>query len=98
MTGLPLMGVFVLAIVTLILMISKLRIHPFLSLLFVSLVFGLIGGVPLLDAKDADGEVITTGITSLIGEGFSSTFKSFGLVIIFGTLIGYVLEKTGAAF
>lgn len=98
MTGLPLMGVFVLAIVALILMISKLRIHPFLSLLFVSLVFGLIGGVPLLDAKDADGEVITTGITSLIGEGFSSTFKSFGLVIIFGTLIGYVLEKTGAAF
>ena len=64
MTGLPLMGVFVLAIVALILMISKLRIHPFLSLLFVSLVFGLIGGVPLLDAKDADGEVITTGITA----------------------------------
>ena len=86
MTGLPLMGVFVLSIIFLILMISKWKIHPFLSLLFVSLVFGLIGGIPL------------TEITNVIGEGFAATFKSFGLVVIFGTLIGFILEKTGAAF
>ncbi|WP_115685079.1 GntP family permease [Corynebacterium senegalense] len=98
MTGLPLMAAFVVAIAVLILMISKWKIHPFLSLLFVSLVFGLIGGVPLLDVKDADGTVTTMGITTLLGEGFAATFKSFGLVIIFGTLIGYILEKTGAAF
>ena len=98
MTGLPLIFVFVLSIVALILMISKLKIHPFLSLLFISFVFGLIGGVPLLDIKDADGEIVTQGIATLVGEGFASTFKSFGLVIIFGTLIGLILEKTGAAF
>lgn len=86
MTGLPLMGVFVLSIIFLILMISKWKIHPFLSLLFVSLVFGLIGGIPL------------TEITNVIGDGFAATFKSFGLVVIFGTLIGFILEKTGAAF
>lgn len=98
MTGLPLIFVFVLSIAALILMISKLKIHPFLSLLFISFVFGLIGGVPLLDIKDADGEIVTQGIATLVGEGFASTFKSFGLVIIFGTLIGLILEKTGAAF
>ncbi|MBA4505323.1 GntP family permease [Corynebacterium sanguinis] len=86
MTGLALMGAFVLAIIFLILMISKWKIHPFLSLLFVSLVFGLIGGIPLAE------------ITDVIGEGFAATFKSFGLVVIFGTLIGFILEKTGAAF
>ncbi|AKE39822.1 GntP family permease [Corynebacterium camporealensis] len=86
MTGLPLMGVFVLAIALLILMISKWKIHPFLSLLFVALSFGLIGGIPLAE------------ITDVIGEGFAATFKSFGLVVIFGTLIGFILEKTGAAF
>ncbi|EEI17592.1 GntP family permease [Corynebacterium lipophiloflavum] len=98
MTGLPLMGVFVLSIIFLILMISKWKIHPFLSLLFVSLVFGLIGGIPLLDVKDADGTLVTPGIASVIGDGFAATFKSFGLVVIFGTLIGFILEKTGAAF
>lgn len=86
MTGLPLMGVFVLSIIFLILMVSKWKIHPFLALLFVSLVFGLIGGIPLLE------------ITNVIGDGFAATFKSFGLVVIFGTLIGFILEKTGAAF
>lgn len=35
MTGLPLMGVFVVAIIVLILMISRWKIHPFLALLFV---------------------------------------------------------------
>jgi len=33
----------------------------------------------------------------MIGVGFSGTFKSIGIVIIFGTIIGTVLEKTGAA-
>lgn len=86
MTGLPLMAAFIVAIAILILMISKWKIHPFLSLLFVALIFGLIGGIPLAE------------ITDVIGEGFAATFKSFGLVVIFGTLIGFILEKTGAAF
>ncbi|SDS33036.1 predicted D-glycerate permease [Corynebacterium timonense] len=98
MTGLPLMAAFAVAIAVLILMISALKVHPFLSLLAVSLAFGLVGGVPLLDAVGPDGEVETPGIATLIGEGFAETFASFGLVIIFGTLIGLLLEKTGAAF
>ncbi|WJY67590.1 Inner membrane permease YgbN [Corynebacterium auris] len=98
MTGLPLMAAFAVAIAVLILMISALKVHPFLSLLGVSLAFGLVGGVPLLDAVGPDGEVKTPGIATLIGEGFAETFASFGLVIIFGTLIGLLLEKTGAAF
>lgn len=44
MTGVPFLIVFVVAIVVMIVMISKFKIHPFLSILLVSLVLGLIGG------------------------------------------------------
>ena len=96
MTGIPLIIVFILTIVLMILMISKLNIHPFLSILSVSLVFGLIAGIPLVDQTAEDGTVIK-GIANIIGEGFSGTFTSIGIVIILGTIIGALLEETGAA-
>ena len=96
MTGIPLIIVFIITIVLMIFMISKLNIHPFLSILSVSLVFGLIAGIPLVDQTAEDGTVIK-GIANIIGEGFSGTFTSIGIVIILGTIIGALLEETGAA-
>lgn len=96
MTGIPLIIVFILTIVLMIFMISKLNIHPFLSILSVSLVFGLIAGIPLVDQTAEDGTVIK-GIADIIGEGFSGAFTSIGIVIILGTIIGALLEETGAA-
>ena len=37
MTGIPFLIVFIIAIIVMIFMISKLKIHPFLSILLVSL-------------------------------------------------------------
>ena len=85
MTGLPLIIVFVLAIVVMIVAISKYKIHPFLSIMSVSLILALLAGIPLGD------------IAGVIGAGFSGTFSSIGIVIILGALIGTVLEQTGAA-
>ena len=96
MTGIPLIIVFILTIVLMIFMISKLNIHPFLSILSVSLVFGLIAGIPLVDQTAEDGTVVA-GIANVIGEGFSGAFTSIGIVIILGTIIGALLEETGAA-
>jgi GntP family gluconate:H+ symporter len=79
-----------------ILAISRLKIHPFLAILAVSLLFGLIGGIPLIN-KTIDGKAVD-GIATVIGAGFSSTFTSIGIVIILGALIGTVIESTGAAF
>ena len=84
LSGIALIIAFVIAIVVMILAISKLKIHPFLSILGVSLILALLS----LELKD---------IPSTIGAGFSGTFSSIGIVIIFGALIGMVLEKTGAA-
>ena len=96
MTDIPLIIVFIVTIVLMIFMISKLNIHPFLSILSVSLVFGLIAGIPLVDQTAEDGTVVA-GIANVIGEGFSGAFTSIGIVIILGTIIGALLEETGAA-
>lgn len=96
MTGIPFLIVFVAGIALMIGLISRVRVHPFLAILAVSVVLGLLGGVPLTDGTDAQGQAVA-GIASVVGSGFSGTFSSIGIVIIFGALIGTLLEKTGAA-
>lgn len=85
MSGIALIVCFVIAIILMIVMISKLKVHPFLALMSISLVLAVVAGIDL------------SKIPAMIGVGFSGTFKSIGIVIIFGTIIGTVLEKTGAA-
>lgn len=96
MTGLPLILVFVLAIVVMIIMISKFKIHPFISIMLISLALGVIAGIPIVDHTLDDGTVVS-GLANVIGAGFSGTFSSIGIVIILGALIGSILEVTGAA-
>lgn len=96
MTGVSFVIVFVIAIIAMILLISKFKVHPFLAILLTSMILGIVGGIPFTDFKEADGKVVK-GIATVIGEGFSGTFTSIGIVIIFGALIGTLLEKTGGA-
>lgn len=96
MTGFPLIIAFVIAIIVMIIAISKFKIHPFLAIMTISLILGLVAGIPLTDQTAADGTV-TQGLANVIGAGFSGTFTSIGIVIILGALIGAILEKTGAA-
>jgi GntP family gluconate:H+ symporter len=97
MQGMPLIIAFVAAIVLMILAISKWKIHPFLSIMTVSLLLGLVAGIPLINQTAEDGTT-RQGIANVIGAGFSGTFTSIGIVIILGALIGNILEATGAAF
>jgi GntP family gluconate:H+ symporter len=85
MEGPALVAILIAAIVVMIVMISKFKIHPFVSLFTVALLMGLAAGMPLLDAVNT----ITTG--------FGNTCRSIGIVILFGTMIGAMLEQSGAA-
>ena len=96
MTGFPLIIAFVIAIILMIVAISKFKIHPFISIMTVSLLLGLVAGIPLVN-QTADDGTVTLGLANVIGQGFSGTFTSIGIVIILGALIGTILEKTGAA-
>ena len=91
MTGLPLILAFVLAVVLMIVAISKFKVHPFLAIMGVSVLLALVAGIPLVKTGDVNG------IADVIGAGFSGTFSSIGIVIILGALIGSILEQTGAA-
>ncbi len=85
MSALGTILVFAAAIALMVVAISRFKIHPFLAILCTALLLAALLGIPL------------TNIPDVIGKGFSSIFSSIGLVIIFGTLIGSVLERTGGA-
>lgn len=78
-------AVLLLAIIVLVLLITKLKLHPFLALLLVSIATGLVMGMT------------TDALLSAIQTGFGDTLGKIGLVIILGVLIGSFLEHTGAA-
>ncbi|MCM2676261.1 GntP family permease [Alkalicoccobacillus plakortidis] len=65
---------------------TKFKVHPFLSLLLGTLFVGFTSGMPLTD------------LIQSINDGFGGLMTSIGLVIVFGTIIGVILEKAGAAY
>jgi len=85
MSGIALFIAFIVAIVIMIVAISKWHIHPFLSIMGVSILLAIVAGIKI------------DTIPAIIGQGFSGTFTSIGIVIILGALVGILLEKTGAA-
>ncbi|MGM9721049.1 MAG: GntP family permease [Candidatus Egerieousia sp.] len=85
MSGIALIIIFAAAIAIMVVAISKWHLHPFIAILLTALIFGIVSGIPLPQ------------MTTLIGSGFSKIFAGIGLVIIFGTLMGTILEHSGAA-
>ncbi len=77
--------VLFLSILFIILGTTKLKIHPFIVLLFASYFAGALAGLPL--------EKIATTIAS----GFGNIMAYIGIVIVLGTIIGVILEKSNAA-
>ncbi len=75
----------VLVMVFIIVLTSKVNLHPFLVLLFAAIIMGLVSRLPLNEIIDA------------IVNGFGGTLKSIGIVIACGTIIGTFLEKSGGA-
>jgi len=83
--GPMLLFILALGIIFIVVMISKLKVHPFISLLLAAFGIGLASGLPLKEIAPA----ITGGFGGLLGN--------IGIVIVLGTVIGYILEKSGAA-
>ena len=74
------------SVALIVLSTSRYKFHPFLALLFVSLLFGIFSGMPLLS------------IVESINEGFGGTIGKIGIVIIAGVIIGTFLEESGGAY
>ncbi|MEN6382427.1 MAG: GntP family permease [Rectinema sp.] len=84
-SGIVALILLLLAVIAIVVLTGKYRINAFLVLIGVSFVFGLLIGLPALD--------VVVGIKN----GFGGTLTSIGIVIVAGTILGTILEKTGAA-
>lgn len=85
MTTIGTLLIFAAAIILMVVAIAKFKVHPFLAILGTAILLAALLGVPFIDIPD------------VIGKGFGGIFSGIALVIIFGTLIGRVLERTGGA-
>ncbi|WP_088339898.1 GntP family permease [Robiginitalea sediminis] len=74
-----------LAVVVIIVLTTKLRLHPFLALLGVSLCYGILSGME------------PRALILAVNEGFGGTLGKIGLIIVLGVIIGAFLEHSGGA-
>ncbi|MFX3616444.1 MAG: GntP family permease [Sporolactobacillus sp.] len=74
----------VVSIIIMVLLLVKSRLNPFVSLIIGGILIGVLGGMPPLKVIDA------------IKTGFGNTLANLGIMILFGIMIGKVLEVSGA--
>ena len=77
--------ILALAVVSLMLLIIKLDVHPVIALLVTGFVFGLVIGL-------TPNETIAT-----ISTGFGDTLKGVGITIMLGAILAMGIQDTGAA-
>jgi GntP family gluconate:H+ symporter len=73
------------AILTLILLIARFKLHPFIALVTVSLAMGAVAGMPLITAVTA----FSTGVGNVLGF--------IAIVVGLGTMLGKILAESGGA-
>jgi len=83
--GPALLVILLVAIIAIVLLISRFKVHAFLSLLFAAFFVGITAGM----------DPVT--VTQTVAKGFGGTAEKIGIVIIMGTIIGVMLERSGAA-
>lgn len=85
MSDIYVLSAFLLALVVLVVLIARFKVHPVATLFVVVVGLGLalgMGGV---------------GTIELVTEGFGNTLANVGLLVIFGCVLGKMLELSGAA-
>ena len=74
-----------LAVVALIVLIARFKLHPFVVLITVSLALGLVAGMPLLDVARA------------FQDGVGSVLGFVAIVVALGTMLGKMMAESGGA-
>ncbi len=83
--GFWLITVLFISVLFIILGTTRLKLHPFIVLLLASYIAGALAGLPIED------------IAATIARGFGDIMAYIGIVIVLGTIIGTILEKSNAA-
>lgn len=80
-----LLGIVFIAIILLLILITKMKVNPFISLMIVSFFVGLTTGMPL------------DKIVGSIQAGLGNTLGFIAIVLALGTMLGKLMEESGAA-
>ena len=79
-----LLAVIFAAIVIIILGVNQFHQHPFLMLIVGSLFVGIVTGISFSE------------LISLVTSGFGSILQGIGLIVVLGSIIGLLIEQSGA--
>ena len=85
MSDVYVLSIFLAAVIALVLLIARFKVHPVATLFIVVVALGLALGM-------GGAETI-----ALVNEGFGNTMASVGLLVILGCVLGKLLELSGAA-
>lgn len=77
--------IILLCIVILVLLITWARLNPFLAFIIVSILTGLLLGIPLQE------------VTSIVEQGIGGMLGGLVIVIVLGAMLGKLVAETGAA-
>lgn len=84
MSSIYVFAVLIISVGALVYMVSKLKFHAVLALYLATIMLALLVGTPM------------EKIPGMINTGFGNTCKSVAMVIFLGSLLGIILNKTGA--
>jgi gluconate:H+ symporter, GntP family len=76
--------ILLLAIILIVFLTSRLRIHPFFALIAVSALTGVLSGLP------------AEALINVMKDGFANIMKSLAFMIVFGITLGILLERSGS--
>ncbi len=85
--------ILIASIAMVMLLTIKYRMHPFIAMLMASFFVAFTLYVPL----ETETPNYITDVSTLIGKGFGYTLGSIGIIILLGSIIGTILEMSGAA-
>ncbi|GGE27875.1 gluconate transporter [Pullulanibacillus camelliae] len=92
----PLLLIWLLVCIVVIIFLSaKIKLHPFLSIVAATYIFGL--GANAIGKIVGTSKPLIADIGGTMTTGFGNILASIGMVIIFGTIIGKFIERSGAA-
>jgi len=78
--------VFLAGILSIVMLTTKVKAHPFLSMFFVAVVMGVAYGIP------------AARLSELVVQGFSKVLGYIAIIIVSATVMGKVMEETGATY
>ncbi|WP_017545423.1 GntP family transporter [Nocardiopsis prasina] len=97
MGALTLLGIAAGGIALLLVLIIRFKVHAFVALLLVSILVGLVSGMPLVTVPATGDAPEQLGIIATITAGMGGTLGSVALLVALGAMLGRMIEVSGGA-